>query len=65
MKHFLLQNYIRFQQFLAREDGASAIEYAVIAGLISLAVVVSATTLGDDVSALFGRISTEIKAAVK
>ena len=32
--------------FIKREDGASAIEYALIAGLIAVAIVVTAGTLG-------------------
>lgn len=58
MKHFLLLHYIKLQAFLRKEDGASAIEYAIIAGLIAVGIIGAATALGTDVSDLFGKIST-------
>jgi pilus assembly protein Flp/PilA len=40
-----------------REDtGAAAIEYALIAGLIALAIVAAATALGVSISGVFNRI---------
>lgn len=52
-------------RFLKDEDGATAIEYGLIAGLIAIAIIVALSTLGDDLSDMFGRISTEVKGAVK
>lgn len=46
--------------FVKREDGASAIEYALIAGLIAVAIITAATTLGTDIAGLFGRISGKL-----
>ncbi|WP_436972153.1 Flp family type IVb pilin, partial [Paraburkholderia caribensis] len=34
------------QQFLREEDGVSAIEYGLLAGLIAVAVITTVTTLG-------------------
>lgn len=50
----------RFMEFLRDEEGASAIEYALIAGLIAVAIVATLTTLGTDISTLFGTISSKI-----
>lgn len=46
--------------FVKREDGASAIEYALIAGLISIAIITAAGLLGDQISAAFTKITTEL-----
>ena len=51
-------------QFIRDEEGAAAIEYALIAGLISLGIITAATALGNDIEALFGKISTALKAVV-
>lgn len=50
--------------FLRDEEGATAIEYALIAGLIAVALIVALTALGTDISALFTRISGKIKTLV-
>lgn len=47
--------------FVKREDGASAIEYALIAGLISIVVIGAAAAIGTDLSAIMTKISTAVK----
>lgn len=48
------------------DEGASAVEYGLIVGLIAIGIIVAASTLGDDLTALFTSASTELKtAAVK
>jgi pilus assembly protein Flp/PilA len=44
-------------KLLNNEDGATAIEYGLIAALIGVAAVGTVTTVGTDLSALFGTIS--------
>ncbi|WP_082548639.1 Flp family type IVb pilin [Variovorax sp. Root473] len=51
-------------RFLRDEEGATAIEYGLIAGLISIAIVTILTTLGTDLGAIFSKISVELKAAL-
>ncbi len=46
--------------FIKREDGASAIEYALIAGLIAVAIIVGAETLGTGISDLFEDIADRL-----
>lgn len=46
-----------FARFAKDESGATAIEYGLIAGLIAVVIIGTVTTLGTDLSALFGRIS--------
>ena len=44
------------RDFFKREDGASAIEYALIAGLIAVAIIGGAGALGGGVNELFNDI---------
>jgi pilus assembly protein Flp/PilA len=44
-------------RFLKDESGAAAIEYALIASLIGLAIVVGATALGGAIDAKFSNIA--------
>jgi len=49
--------------FIKREDGASAIEYALIAGLIAVAIIAAATTLGGDIASVFTNITEKLAPA--
>ncbi|MDD2223737.1 MAG: Flp family type IVb pilin [Pseudomonas sp.] len=60
-KLFLLQ--LKISSFFKREDGATAIEYAIIAGLISVGIILAATTLGESITNLFEYISGKLNAA--
>jgi pilus assembly protein Flp/PilA len=44
-------------------NGATAIEYGLIAGLVAVAIVVAVTTTGTNLSNLFGTVNTDIAAA--
>ena len=47
--------------FLANEDGATAIEYGLIAALISIAAVVAMKGLGVAISSVFVNVSTQLR----
>lgn len=51
------------QRFWNDEEGATAIEYGLIAGLVAVVLVAALTALGTDLTALFTRISTQLNAA--
>ena len=53
-----MKNFI--QQFLRDEEGAAAIEYALMAGLIACGIIAGATTLGSDISNFFSTVGTTI-----
>ncbi len=53
----------KLQSFIADESGATAIEYGLIAALIAVGIIAAATTLGNSLTALFGRISTKLNGA--
>jgi pilus assembly protein Flp/PilA len=44
------------KRFLTDEEGASAIEYALLAGLIAVVFIAGATLLGQQIQALFNAI---------
>jgi len=46
----------RFVGLLRDERGATAIEYALIAGLVSIAIVAGATQMGTSLSSLFAAL---------
>ena len=56
MKHLL-------SRFLRDDSGATAIEYGLIAALISVVIIAVLTTLGDELSNTFSRIQTELQTA--
>lgn len=45
---------------LAREEGATAVEYGLIVGLIAVAIIAGVVLLGDQLAALFGNITDEL-----
>lgn len=47
------------RSFLCDESGATAIEYALIGGLISIAVISGATAVGNGVGNLFGTVNNK------
>ena len=53
-KLFLLQ--LKISSFFKREDGATAIEYAIIAGLISVVIIGVAGDLGESIKSVFNAI---------
>lgn len=50
-------------QFWNDEEGATAIEYGLIAGLIAVAIIGGVTLLGDQLSAIFTAISGRLTEA--
>ena len=52
---------ILFSRFLKDERGVTAIEYGLLATLISLAIITSVTNVGANVKTKFAAISTALK----
>lgn len=52
-----------FARFAKDESGATAIEYGLIAALISVGIIVAATTLGGSLSDLFNGIAGRLDTA--
>lgn len=52
-----------FKNLLANEDGATAIEYGLIAALIAVAAITAMGALGNSLSNTFTQVSTKMNAA--
>ncbi len=52
-----------FARFLKDESGATAIEYGLIAALISVALIAGATLMGDELENTFNYIGGELEDA--
>ncbi|OWK26244.1 pilus assembly protein [Rhizobium yanglingense] len=52
-----------FSRFLKDESGATAIEYGLIAALISVALIAGATSLGNTLNTTFSALSTKMNSA--
>ena len=50
-----------FARFFNDEAGATAIEYGLIAALISVAIIAAATTLGTKLASTFNSVSAQLK----
>lgn len=48
-------------RFLKNDRGATAIEYAIIAGTLSIAIVTVVTSIGTSVNTMFTSVSTAVK----
>jgi pilus assembly protein Flp/PilA len=49
-----------FSRFLTDETGAAALEYALIAGLIALAIIAGATAIGSAINGKFNTVATTV-----
>ncbi|PHS76219.1 MAG: Flp family type IVb pilin [Robiginitomaculum sp.] len=56
-----MQNFIT--RFMNDESGATAIEYGLIAALISVGIIAAATSLGDNLATKFNEVATAVDGA--
>lgn len=52
-----------FRKLRRNEDGATAIEYGLIAALIAVAAITAMQSLGNQLSTTFNKVSTEMGSA--
>lgn len=50
----------KLQQFLKNENGATAIEYGLIAALIAVVITAGVTNLGKNVGSRFNTVATSV-----
>ena len=50
-----------FQKFIANEDGATAIEYGLIAALIAVVIIGALTTVGTNLKTDFTSVATALR----
>ena len=53
----------KFTTFLSDESGATAIEYGLIAALVSVAAIVALTALGTSLKTIFNIVAVELQGA--
>jgi pilus assembly protein Flp/PilA len=49
-----------FKKFMKDENGATAIEYGLIAALVAVAIVGALTTLGGGLTTMFGTVNSDL-----
>ena len=52
------------KRFVQDESGASAIEYGLIAALVSVAAILALQSLGSSLNSMFSRVSSTLQTAV-
>jgi pilus assembly protein Flp/PilA len=52
------------KEFAESDDGVTAMEYALLSGLIAVVIVLAVTNVGTSVNALFSFVSDEVENAV-
>ena len=56
--------FAKLAAFAAAEDGATAIEYGLIAGLVAVGCIVAVTAFGNSLVGLFGGVRDEAGGAM-
>ena len=51
---------MNIKSFILDEDGATAIEYGLIAGLISIVIIIAVTSIGTGLQEKFNEIATTL-----
>lgn len=51
---------VKLMKFLRDEDGVTAIEYGLIAGLVAVLIIAGVTLLGTNLGALFSYIANKV-----
>lgn len=54
----------RIKAFCRGEEAASAMEYAFIAGLVSVAILVTLITLGNTIDTMYGAVAGDVSNSV-
>ncbi len=52
--------FAQFRKLLEDESGATAIEYGLIAALVSVAAIAALSAMGDSLVEIFGVVETEL-----
>ena len=58
LKDFMKNVYNGIRTFAQDEEGATAVEYGMMVGLIAVAIIVTVATIGNQLNVLFTKIKT-------
>ena len=53
----------QIMRFVKEEDGATAIEYGLLAGLVSVTIIAAATLVGTNLNLIFNAVATALQTA--
>lgn len=58
---FFTKLYVRVQNLLASDEGATALEYGILVALIALAIIVGVTAFGGALNTFFNGLAVKAK----
>ena len=58
-----MKTLARIYRFRKSQDGATAIEYGLIAALIAVVIIAAVTTVGTDLNTVFTTVGTKLSSA--
>lgn len=61
MKNIMQKLWAKKEAYLSNDDGATAIEYGLIAAGIAIAIIATVFLLGDELDATFGDVLSDLK----
>jgi pilus assembly protein Flp/PilA len=64
MQNVMFWINFKLQQLRDREDGATAVEYGLMVGLIAVAIIATVVLLGEQLNSLFQTITDELAEVV-
>ncbi|NWB30764.1 Flp family type IVb pilin [Pseudomonas gingeri] len=57
---FFTRLYVQVQVFFHRKEGASGIEYAIVAAMVAVVIAGFTTSIGTEVKGVFSKLSTAL-----
>ena len=57
--------FATIERFLKDEEGASGIEYAMIAGMVAVVLATSSDSIRTSITSIFSKVSTSLATAAK
>jgi len=56
----MLKTYVRFQNWKATDEGATAVEYGLMVALIAVVIIAGVTVLGTSLNTMFNSVGTKV-----
>jgi len=56
----MLRTYVRFQNWMATDEGATAVEYGLMVALIAVVIIAGVSLLGNKLLALFNGVAGKL-----
>lgn len=56
----MLKYYVRFQNWMATDEGATAVEYGLMVALIAVAIIAAVTLIGTNLNSTFNNVAAAV-----